>query len=504
MKKASFVISGDSAKHVAKAISVAADAGVRLFDFNADREDPVSLLDILHESALARLRSRLGDLRTFADRIAADDEDLTLLKVVEAAGIANPFRHFRPNGEGGFAMEGRSEPKGFHLPLRNDPAEIKLLIDRRFGAETRRLPNVAIEFVADGAPAQVNRAPGYHGITFLRRQECDRSIGYTGTKHANHTVHVYVVDQGMDEDHVNAMGGPGTYAGLVWNSTIPIPKEMPREHDERYRTRPQWHAHMIVRNILAVAGDNRDLPGPKRKILIYDVPVLPDQVYDVLTTALKINDQYLEIAARIAALPSTDRAVIVNAWGVKNRLHEEPLGYLTTDSTSPLNQAIQALAIPMTTGPNPVPLPNPRSAVVFAAGNTGLFATDPEAGPYDRGPGRSAWLPAALPGVWTAGACDANGMWIGSASQGPHSGMGEANQPGFALPSYFRETMDAHALNSGSSAACGVLAGMIAAHWRKNAGPPNRVNAGSKADKIGFTVRSNRLGRGVPQHLKID
>lgn len=460
----------------------------------AEREDAVigarsdgvvSLLQLLPKE---RLKGTVfEDLA--ARNLAFDDLDIRQrVDLMSLAAIGNPYRFYRADG-GGYALdEARSDAVVLRLPV--DPAGFKI-------PGLRQEVTIGVGFHDDGARPMQHRAPGQHGgPTFLTRTEAMRYAGFDGDVKRSHRVHVFVVDQGMSESFVNDLGGPGTYAGVVFDGPPPGEGELPLEVRSRYRTLPQWHAHMIVRNILAVAGDNRGLAVPidKRMLKIYDVPVIPDRVADVLTTAQAVTMQMKEIWKRIQTLPKAEHKIVVNAWGVKNRMREVPVGGVTEDPNHELNVAVNKLAAEQ------------RVTVVFASGNNGAFSPDPEASGLDRGPGRSIWLPAALPKVWNAGACDATGMWIGHASQGPSGWAAAAAEsaPDFVMPSYFRETQDAHVANTGSSASCGMLAGLIAAQYRRDVGKDvNKPFARGGARRRGYGGHSARLGSGVAQHKKL-
>ncbi|MEO0914742.1 MAG: S8/S53 family peptidase [Pseudomonadota bacterium] len=108
-----------------------------------------------------------------------------------------------------------------------------------------------------------------------------------------------------------------------------------------------------------------------------------------------------------------------------------------------------------------------RFDMIFAAGNFGAFGPDNAAGVYDRGNGRSIKGTNALPEVLTVGAVTTHGEWIGNASHGagPASFTGGAlnRKPDVAAPSWFCENDDPGLICSGTSASCGVAAGMVAA-----------------------------------------
>jgi hypothetical protein len=472
MQKARFLIHGASAAAV---IEKAAPK---------DRAPWVNLLararEYLLPDAVALLRDELADVTMLESRIHG--EAGYLAKLVERIGIANPYRWLSPGAKGRWRQSRRAPAPGFILPFAADPAAV--------GIKADRITEARIGFADDGAPTQQHRGPVEHGgASFLRRQDALRAIARRPRERVT-VVNVVVVDQGMMPAYVDGLGGTGSYQGVLWDSSAPgpMPSELPTEQRHRYRTWPQWHAHMIVRNIFAVAQDNRPLDGSITPIKIYDVPVVPDRVSSVTSTADAMALRYEAIREAIRQSPGSERWVIVNAWGIKNRLREAPLGAITEGAElHSLNGIIGHLA------------GNPRVAVVFAAGNNGLFSPDPEVGPYDRGPRRSIWQPATLTGVWTAAACDATGMWIGASSQGPQGSSDAGDQPDFCLPSYFREDLDAHVANTGSSASCGLLAGLIVEEWRNDPAHLNKLIAKTKTRRHGHRDHSRRQGSGVPQ-----
>lgn len=503
MEKARYFIHGTTVDQVLnKTIAAARQAGILPGVLNeaGDPIDRTSILGSLHPAALYALKQRAveagTDLKTLAKDLGNAPENPEAIKTfLEPAVAENPYRLLAPDGDGGFA------------PASDRPASAALAFSDWPGDPPESLEQIADVRIGffDEAPCQVHRAPGRHGgPTFLRRGRVEESLGIKwGNK--NQPVHVFVVDQGMSEDFVNENGGIGTYSGLLWNTSGPQPHPapglLPTDHESRYRSLPQWHAHMIVRNILSIAGGNHRVAANKR-IHIYDVPVVPDRVTDVTNpttpygTAELISFQYLEIENYIKnVIKSSHGCVIVNAWGVQDRFREVPLGAFTEKAQHPLNEIINRLAKEL------------RVDVVFAAGNNGLFTANPQAGALDRGPGRSIFMPAALPDVWAIGASDANGTWIGLSSQGP--GMRSTTaKPDFNIASHFCEEMDAHVTNTGSSASCALMAGVLADHWRNNRGTGGRPDVDGakgpgKAKKRGHMKHSDRLGAGLPQHKRL-
>lgn len=485
MEKAKFSILKDSAQAIVETFyKDGQDISAQLF-----ASGPNSLVNYLTEDARGRLLDEFGTVEEIG--VLARKQGGPA-KIVEVASVPNPYRFHTYDNDHGFIPES-SMPVGLMLPFRKDPSEI--------GVAASPAVDLRIGVSENGAPAQQHRAPGVHGsATFMGRTQALRLMDFKGVPtNRKNKVHVFVVDQGMNPKFVDTLGGPGTYGGIIWWDQIFIPfppivvqgppkpslGDLPTEQRHRYRSMPQWHAHMTVRNILSIAGDNRNLKAGEEPIVFYDVPVIPNRVGQVLDTANNISFQNLAIFSKKLGVGPKDAVVVVNAWGIKDRRRENPQGAVSETPGHGLNQLITFLAN------------QPKISVVFAAGNTGSFTPDPEAGPYDKGPGRSIWHPNSLEHVLSTGACDCSGKWIGSSSQGSPGAAGANLQPKLSAPSYFREDMDAHVATTGSSGSCGMLAGLIAKRWREHKTPLDVAAALGNAKKIGHTGHSNRLGFGI-------
>jgi hypothetical protein len=93
-------------------------------------------------------------------------------------------------------------------------------------------------------------------------------------------------------------------------------------------------------------------------------------------------------------------------------------------------------------------------------------------------------------------------MWVGYSSQGPGQELLGCKKPDFCAPSLFRETTDAHVHNTGTSAACGLTAGVVAAlrkKWDANSVPPQALRQVliDTARKTLGPQWNERLGYGV-------
>jgi subtilisin family serine protease len=142
--------------------------------------------------------------------------------------------------------------------------------------------------------------------------------------------------------------------------------------------------------------------------------------------------------------------------------------------------------------------------VVFAAGNCGEFCPSQRCGGLDRGPGHSIWGANAHPLVITAGAVLTDETWLGYSSQGPGPVALATQKPDFCAPSQFCETNDASVLNSGTSAACAMTAGVLAAlrsnpAWDQFTVTPATMKAAliTSARKTLGPAWNERLGYGI-------
>lgn len=221
------------------------------------------------------------------------------------------------------------------------------------------------------------------------------------------------------------------------------------------QARPDGHGSMVAFNAVSLAPDAR----------LWDLPFLPDQILAPVAFAsdAAVALRWVETEIRLwlsRAFPGP--WVFCHAWGIYDRRLEVPYGSYTGDPLHPLNQRVQELD-------------QGGRDQVFGAGNCGQFAPHPRCGPGDTGPGRSILGANSSPSVLTMGAVRADGMWIGYSSQGPGqsafgSGGRPVEKPDLCAPSHFVETTDGAWLSSGTSAACGVAAGAVAA--LRSAGSP--------------------------------
>jgi hypothetical protein len=241
--------------------------------------------------------------------------------------------------------------------------------------------------------------------------------------------------------------------GFVGGWKVTQPGFVPRTPG---RAEPRSHGTLVALNALSLAPAAR----------VFDLPVLPDRVRDVVafasSAAAALIWARLEIAEWLsAAYPGP--WVFCHAWGVFNRDLEHPRGGFTADPQNPFHRWVAMLDHEL------------RDDQVFAAGNGGQFAPHPYCGAGDIGPGRSVLGANSSPHVLTVGAVRADGAWIGYSAQGPGQEAFQASpatglqfplpieKPDLCAPSHFMEPGDAAWVSSGTSTACGLAAGAVAA-----------------------------------------
>jgi hypothetical protein len=315
-----------------------------------------------------------------------------------------------------------------------------------------------------------------------------------------HGVNVVIIDQGLNKDEIVAhrpaswggglaqRSGKSAFASSRSGSTPVEPGSAPRNS----------HGTMIARNILDIAPDAK----------LFDVPLIPDRISRPEVFASTAHATYQAVLDDINLRKKGDPGgawVLVNAWAIFDRTGENPVGDYTLNGHvknvrlvsggtervvgHPLNKVMDAAV-------------DQGIDVVFGAGNCGQFTSSSRCGRRDRGEGRSIWGANAHPAVLTVGAVSANAQWLGYSSQGP-APWGHAQKPDICTPSHFSEDDDPSRVNSGTSAATGLAAGVIAAirghaKWR-----PGKLSPRQLKDKINAAARgpngtwNSRTGNGM-------
>jgi hypothetical protein len=239
---------------------------------------------------------------------------------------------------------------------------------------------------------------------------------------------------------------------------------------------------------------------------IYDLPLLPESIYNLQAFLNLATAAMLTLLVRMQSNVNR-RWVLCNAWSVYRLDQDVPLPSVLNYSQNPNNAFTTLVRL---IAQNDIGAGG--ADVVFAAGNCGQYCPDERCGSGQVGPGNSIYGVAALQEVLTVGAVRSDTLWLGYSSQGPSPAAFGSHKPDLCAPSQFGEPTNASIEYSGTSAACGVSAGVIAAlrdtafPWLAGAVPlpqtsPTQMIEGLRrqARPVPGQVLSNdlRLGAGI-------
>lgn len=234
-------------------------------------------------------------------------------------------------------------------------------------------------------------------------------------------VKIMVVDGGIDQTQIPVVGG-----------FSPNPAVSPGNS-------PSGHGTMVAFDALIAAP----------RAMIYDYPLLTSnsggRTIGLLSDGLRV---FSEIMVMHLQVPGP--MVVINSWAVYDRRTDSPIGNpqnYCSNPRHPFNTLISALTA---TGID----------VLFAAGNCGGTWADQRCGLNDRGPGNSIFGANSHPDVISVAAVTINDDVLGYSSEGP--GTLYANKPDIAGFSHFAGS-GVFPVDSGTSAACPVVAGVVAA-----------------------------------------
>jgi hypothetical protein len=273
-------------------------------------------------------------------------------------------------------------------------------------------------------------------------------------------VKVIVVDTGIDQSRVPVSGGFSINPAVAPGNS------------------PAGHGTMVAFDAVLAAP----------RAAVYDYPLLKSrgtgQWVAFLSDAMRV---FTEIWIQVYQTPGP--AVVVNSWGMYDRSFDAPLASPQNYSANPrhpFNQMIMSM-----TGSG--------LDVVFAAGNCGSTCPDDRCGKGDTGPGCSIHGANSHPEVVSVAAVTVNDDVLGYSSEGP--GGLAANKPDIAGFSHFAGS-GIEPADSGTSAACPVVAGVIAALRTKSSPvkvPPTQLKSIllKSARAVGKPGWDPRTGAGV-------
>jgi subtilisin family serine protease len=232
------------------------------------------------------------------------------------------------------------------------------------------------------------------------------------------------------------------------------------------------HGTKMASLVLAVA--------PQARIL--DLALLPSRILNLQGFLSWAVAAYHMLVATIPWLQLVFPAyrgpwVLNNSWAVYNLSTDfppaDPLNY-GSNPNHPLNLAVAAA-------------PGAGIDVVFAAGNCGQFCPDSRCGAGQIGPARSIYGVAALTDVLTVAAVRGDETWLGYSSQGPVAPIFGSVKPDLCAPSQFAVAGDWNRSFTGTSSACALTAGAVAA--RRSLVPPAAEPPGALRARAVATAR---------------
>jgi Subtilase family len=208
------------------------------------------------------------------------------------------------------------------------------------------------------------------------------------------------------------------------------------------------HGTKMASLVLAVA--------PRARIL--DLALLPSHILDLRGYLSWAVATYWKLIANIAWLKLFYPAyrgpwVLNNSWGVFDLSADAPPASFKNYGSNPNHPLNLAVATAPLVGID----------VVFAAGNCGQFCPDSRCGASQIGPARSIHGVAAIKDALTVAAVRGDETWLGYSSQGPAATNFASTKPDLCAPSQFAGVGDWNRSFTGTSSACALTAGAIAA-----------------------------------------
>ncbi|MDQ4146003.1 MAG: S8/S53 family peptidase [Actinomycetota bacterium] len=246
-------------------------------------------------------------------------------------------------------------------------------------------------------------------------------------------VYAAVVDTGINLQHIVARGlDVELDAAHSW--TPPSVSTQPGTH-------PVDHGTMCAYDVAVVA--------PRVRLL--DHAVLLSQAGGETVMSGLLSDAvlaYAQLQSVLSGMEADKRALVVsNSWGMYDPRWDFPIGHpgnYSHNPRHPFNIIVQSLV-------------SAGADVLFAAGNCGRDCPDDRCG---YGQDKSISGANSLPAVLCVAGSDVNKNRVGYSSQGP--GTFDARKPDLSAYTHFAGSGVWEA-DSGTSAACPVLAGYVAA-----------------------------------------
>jgi len=270
------------------------------------------------------------------------------------------------------------------------------------------------------------------------------------------SVNVVILDQGVNKNVLskrfpgaNFVGGWATPEFGKGGPSGPFNLIPPGQWSDDGLGPVVTHGTKMASLVLAVA--------PQARIL--DLALMPSHILNLQGFLSWAAGAYFMLVATIPFIRANFPAfsgpwVLNNSWAVFDLAMDFPPGSFQnygSNPNHPLNLAVAAV-------------PGLGIAdVVFAAGNCGQFCPDPRCGAGQVGPARSIYGVAAIKDVLTVAAVRSDEIWLGYSSQGPAAPQFASTKPDLCAPSQFAAAGDWDRSFTGTSSACALTAGAIAA-----------------------------------------
>ncbi|TMS00023.1 S8 family serine peptidase [Nonomuraea basaltis] len=372
-----------------------------------------------------------GVVTTVADIVA----DLPGILLDEAFGPV-PVPRARPRSPHGdpLSLHQRVEfslaPEDASVLVRGEIADAELSTRvTRLQSAVREVTGVFVDPVIEPVPTCGHDAPvgDWNEVRRLLHASDLWAQGHDGDG-----VAVAVVDSGINADHVGSRIGDAVQIDEERSWSPSGVARTPGRH-------PVEHGTMCAFDVL--------LAAPKATLL--DIPVLLSRkgagLDGLLSDAIMA---YSHLRNVLNAMPEESKSlVITNSWGLFSPDMDFPPGHpgnYSDNPSHPFNTIVGSLA-------------DAGADVLFAAGNCGRDCADRRCGFPDR-PIAGA---NSHPDVTSVGGVDTRGERVGYSSQGP--GRLAERKPDLCAYTHFAGSEAVGAADSGTSAACPVAAGVVAA-----------------------------------------
>ena len=348
----------------------------------------------------------------------------------------------------------RKQPKAVVVALDWMPLEQVQILEQKIAEDRVKLGDISISADLPIAPADIWCPSQATSPLFGTLANALALIGYdalpSGGKADGSGVRVIIIDQGIDRDYLPTLGEPFLTAGgkaRGWPVKPVVAPGEPPQPTRRPGAAAFGHGTLMALLVHRLA--------PKAKI--YDLPLLPDRIHNLPGFLSLAAAAMLKILDQVQSRPKR-RWVLCNAWSVYSLVDDIALPSDSNYGQNPDNiftRRVREIAR------NNVGAGG--ADVIFAAGNCGQYCPDGRCGSGQVGPGSSIYGVAALPEVLSVGAVRNDTNWLGYSSQGPSPAVFGSQKPDLCAPSQFGGPLSATIVNSGTSAACAVSAGVIAA-----------------------------------------